>query len=70
MPWKQWSPGDELDAADINDYVMEQQVMIFASTSARDTALSGNLIEGMVAAVGGGVLTYYTGSAWVPLGGF
>lgn len=70
MPWKQWSPGDELDAADVNDYVMEQQVMIFASPSARDTALSGNLIEGMVAAVGGGVLTYYTGSAWVPLGGF
>lgn len=57
-----------LASADVDEYLMRQSIMRFASTSARDTALSGNLEEGMFAwNSDNNELYYYTGSAWKPL---
>jgi len=63
--FKDWSPGDVLTAADVDGYLMRQTVMTFADASARDTALSGVLDEGMMAYLEDtNVTTYYDGSSW------
>lgn len=61
--------GDVLTAAQVNTYLMDQAVMVFASTSARDAAFGGagepTLAEGMFAYTSDtNTLWYYTGSAW------
>ena len=64
-----FSTGEVLTAANVNDYLMKQTVMIFASASARTTALSGVLREGMLSyRLDAHVLESYTGSAWVAAG--
>lgn len=68
--FKDWSPGDVLTAADVDGYLMRQTVMTFADASARDTALSGVLDEGMVAYLEDtNVTTYYNGSSWEDIRG-
>jgi hypothetical protein len=47
--FKDFAAGDILTAADVDGYLMRQTVMTFADASARDTALSGVLDEGMAA---------------------
>ncbi len=64
--FKDFTAGAKLPAADVDDYLMRQTIMVFATTAARDTALSGNLEEGMHAYITGtDALYYYDGSAWV-----
>jgi hypothetical protein len=64
--YKLFNTGDVLTAAQVNTYLMEQTVMRFATTTARDTALSGVLAEGMLCYVDADNNIYkYTGSAWV-----
>jgi len=64
--FKDWTAGDVLTAADVDGYLMRQTVMTFADASARDTALSGVLDEGMVAYLEDtDELTVYDGSDWV-----
>ena len=46
--YKVWSAGDVLAAADVNGYLMEQNVMVFASSAARSSALGTAVSEGMV----------------------
>lgn len=54
-------------SADVDNYLMRQAVMKFASEAARNTALSGNLEQGMYAVtLDTDSLWYYDGSAWVP----
>jgi hypothetical protein len=54
-----------LTAADVNDYLMEQSVMSFASTGARDTQITAPE-EGMVAVLTADDLTtIYNGTSWV-----
>jgi len=66
--YKDFAPGDVLTAADVDGYLMRQTVMTFADASARDSALSGVLDEGMVAYLEDtDRTTYYTGSAWVDI---
>lgn len=61
-----FSTGEVLSAANVNDYLMKQTVMIFASASARTTALSGVVREGMVSyRTDSHVLEVYNGSAWI-----
>lgn len=58
------SPGDTLTAANV-DTLMLQSVMRFASSSARDTALSGVLAEGLMSYEDDvNSLKLYNGSAW------
>lgn len=64
--YKTFVAGTLATASDVNGYLMTQSVMSFASASARDTALSGNLAEGMVCYLQDtDALLYYSGSAWV-----
>lgn len=64
--YKLFNTGDVLTAAQVNTYLMEQTVMVFADATARTTALSGVLAEGMVTYLKStDVLEVYNGSAWV-----
>lgn len=64
--YKLFNTGDVLTAAQVNTYLQEQTVMRFATTTARDTALSGVLAEGMICYIDADNNLYkYTGSAWV-----
>lgn len=64
--YKNFAVGAVLGETDLDDYLMSQAVMRFADASARDTALSGILTEGLVAYLKDvDTVTMYTGSAWV-----
>ena len=64
--YKEFTTGDVLTASDLNTYGIEQTVMVFASSSARDTALTSVKAEGMFAFLKDtDSLTYYSGAAWV-----
>lgn len=59
--------GDVLSAAQVNTYLMEQAVMVFADASARTTALP-TPSEGMVTYLADtNVLEVYDGSSWVSI---
>lgn len=47
MPGHKTFTSTTLSASDMNDYLMKQSVMSFATTAARDSALSGVVREGM-----------------------
>ena len=66
--FKDFAPGDILTAADVDDYLMRQMVMVFADASARTTALSGVIREGMVSYLKDtNAVEVYDGSSWVGL---
>jgi hypothetical protein len=65
--FKTFTAGAVLTASDVNNYLMEQSVMYFATTTARDTAITSPE-DGMVAYIGSndsseGLYTY-NGTAW------
>ena len=67
--YKLFNTGDVLTAAQVNTYLQEQVVMVFANATARTTALSGVLAEGMVSYLKDtDALEIYSGSAWVGYG--
>ena len=60
-----FTDGQVLTAAQVNGYLMEQAVMVFASSAARTSGIASPS-EGMVTYLTDtNVLEYYTGSAWV-----
>lgn len=64
--YKLFATGDVLTAAQVNTFLMQQTVMVFASSAARTSALSGVLAEGMVSYLQDtNSLEVYDGSAWV-----
>jgi len=67
--YKLFATGDVLTAAQVNTYLQEQVVMVFANAAARTTALSGVLAEGMVTYLKDtDALEIYSGAAWVGYG--
>ena len=63
--YKLFNTGDVLTAAQVNTYLQEQTVMVFASAAARTTALSGVLAEGMMSYLTDtDLIQYYNGTAW------
>lgn len=67
--YKLFQTGSVLTAADVNTYLNEQTVMVFASSAARTSALSGVLAEGMVSYLQDtNAVEVYDGSAWVSIG--
>lgn len=65
--FKSFTAGAVLTASDMNNYLMEQSIMYFATTTARDTAITAPE-DGMVAYIGSndsseGLYTY-NGTAW------
>lgn len=68
--YKLFNTGDVLTAAQVNTYLQEQTVMVFASSTARTTALTGVLAEGMVSYLQDtNAVEVYNGSAWVGVSG-
>jgi len=66
--YKLFATGDVLSASDVNLYLQQQTVMVFASAAARTTALASVLAEGMVTYLKDtDVVEIYTGAAWVSL---
>lgn len=70
---KLFTSGSVLTAAQVNTYLMDQTVMVFATTAARDAAFGGAgepvLAEGMLCYVSdSNTLLYYTGTSWSALG--
>lgn len=67
--YKLFNTGDVLTAAQVNTYLQEQAVMRFANSTARTTALSGVLAEGMMSYLDDtNSVEVYNGSAWVSVG--
>ena len=68
--YKLFNTGDVLTAAQVNTYLQEQTVMVFASSAARTSALSAVLAEGMVSYLQDtNAVEVYNGSAWVGVSG-
>lgn len=68
--YKVFNVGDILTAQDVRNYLQEQVVMRFATTTARTTALASVLAEGMVSYIDAtDTVEVYNGSAWVAVGG-
>lgn len=66
--YRLFATGDVLTAAQVNTYLQQQTVMVFADSSARTTALSGVVAEGMVSYLQSDDTVYvYNGSAWVSI---
>jgi hypothetical protein len=67
--YKLFNTGDVLTAAQVNTYLMQQTVMVFANASARTTALSGVLAEGMMSYLQDtNAVEKYDGSSWSAIG--
>ena len=65
--------GDVLTAAQVNTYLMDQSIMRFATTAARDAAFGGagepTLAEGMFAYIDADNSVYYSdGASWNQFG--
>jgi hypothetical protein len=61
---KTFSPGDVLTSSDVQNYLMDQSVMVFAGTAARTSAIPSPS-AGMVAYSTATGLQLYNGTAWV-----
>jgi hypothetical protein len=67
--YKLFNTGDVLTAAQVNTYLMQQSVMVFADSAARTTALSGVLAEGMLSYLQDtNAVEKYDGSSWGAIG--
>lgn len=64
LGFKDFVANDVLTAGQVDGYLMRQTTMVFASAAARDSALAGNLEQGMQA------YTSDTGTHWVYGGSF
>ena len=63
--FKVFAAGEVLTAANVNGYLMEQSVMVFAGTAARGSAIGTAVSEGMVTYLtDSNSITVYDGSAW------
>jgi hypothetical protein len=67
--YKLFQTGDVLTAAQVNTYLNEQTVMVFANAAARTSALTSVLAEGMMSYLQDtNAVEVYDGSAWVSIG--
>ena len=63
--FKLFTTGSVLTAAEVNTYLQQQTIMVFASSAARTTALSAVLAEGMFSYLSDtNAFEYYDGAAW------
>lgn len=70
MGRKVFAVSEILTAADVNSYLMDQSVMVFAGTAARSSAIA-TATEGMISylvdGTGSQAVEYYDGAAWKTL---
>jgi hypothetical protein len=61
---KVFAPGDVFTSTDINGYLMDQMIMVFAGTAERDSAIPSPS-AGMVSYSTATGVVVYNGTAWV-----
>ena len=66
---KVFTAGEVLAAADVNGYLMDQSVMVFANAAARTAAISSPAAGMMTFLVDVAAVNVYDGSAWVEVSG-
>ena len=65
--FKTFNVGEVLTATNVNTYLMQQTVMVFATASARSSAITAPS-EGMVTYLSdSNTMWYYSGTAWVEI---
>ncbi len=62
--WFDFVNGQTLPASRVQDYLMDQTVMVFASSTARASALPSPTAGMVTYLVDSGNLWFYNGSAW------
>lgn len=68
LGYKKFVTGSVLAASDVQGYLADQAVQVYASAAARTSALGTSTATGMLSyRADGTVLEYYNGSAWVGL---
>lgn len=68
--FKTWTAGEVLTAAHLNTYIQQQTLMVFASASARTSALGTSVAEGMTTyLLDTNGIQSYDGSQWNDVGG-
>lgn len=66
--WYDFVNGQTLPASRVQDYLMNQSVMVFVNDAARTSALYGTVTQGMLTFLTStNSLEYYDGSAWQPV---
>jgi hypothetical protein len=65
---KVWLADEVLTAEDLNDYLMDQSVVVFASAGARTSAVLSPEVGMLTYRVDGSVYELWNGSAWVAAG--
>lgn len=69
MPYKDFTVGQVLTSAEVDQFLMQQAVMVFDNASARSSALGTVVSEGMVTYLKDtDVVQQYNGTAWAPVG--
>jgi hypothetical protein len=64
--WFDFVNGQTLPASRVQNYLMDQSVMVFADSAARSSALSGVTTEGMVSyLLSTQILEVFNGTSWV-----
>lgn len=67
--WRSFSAGAVLSASQVQTYLQDQVVQVYASAAARSSALGTAVATGMVSyRADGTVVEFYNGSAWVGVG--
>ena len=61
---KAFTAGEVLTAVNVQGYLMDQSIMVFADTTARDAAITSPTSGMFAYLTGTSILTYYNGSAW------
>jgi hypothetical protein len=65
LGYKVFTAGEVLTAANVNGYLMEQSVMVFAGTAARGSALGTAVAEGMVSYLtDNNIIEVYYSNSW------
>ena len=63
--FREFVTGEVLTSANVNNFLMKQSVMVFATTAARTAALGAEVAEGMLSYnVAAQRLEFYDGTAW------
>jgi len=70
VPFKVWSIGEEVLAADFNSYVQSQVVSRFATAAARTAAITSPVLNQLTTLDNRpGITDFWNGSAWQAIGG-
>jgi len=67
--YRTFGAGEVLTAANVQTYLMDQAIPVFASSTARDAAITSPAEGQHCFLKDTDALQYYTGSAWVAAGG-